>query len=354
MKPENLQCADSLNASKLDICRLASEHLLSTNPSMAERFGEDANQHWHEHFIDRIAELSESIAADEPQIFKSHVTWAQRAVSSRSINIEYIGATLTSLQVGINSVLDGDVRQLALAFLSSADNSFGETDQSLWDSMLDARQPHDRLALHYIQMVISGNVRAGMQVVLDALDEGFTSEDLYLRVLLPAQSEVGRLWHLNEVSVAEEHLVSTTTQRVMAILADRTPHKADRGHTAIATAVAGNAHDIGIRTIAYLMEFEGWRTIFLGSDLPRTDLPSAVQYYDADIVLLSTALGTQLRTLKKTISEIREVCADKTKIMVGGNGLSDVPDLWQKIGADGYTTDAKEAIELAAELVSKT
>lgn len=353
MRPENLLCADSLNDHKVAICRVASEHLLKNNPAMAERFGEDSSQHWHEHFIDRIAELSEAIAADEPQIFKSHVTWAQRAVSSRSINIEYIGATLTSLQVGIEKVLAADVQNLAVTFLTSATGSVAETDQTLWESALDSRQPHDRLALHYIQMIIAGNVRAGMQVVLDALEEDFSTEDLYLRVLLPAQSEVGRLWHLNEVSVAEEHLVSNTTQRVMAILADRTPHKADRGHTAVATAVAGNAHDIGIRTIAYLMEFEGWRTIFLGSDLPRSDLPSAIQYYDADIVLLSTALGTQLRTLKKTIAEIREVCSPKTKIMVGGNGLLDAPDLWQKIGADGYTTDAKEALTLAAELVAK-
>lgn len=353
MTPEKLKCADALTEGQHDICRVASDHLLETHPAMADRFGEDAIEHWREHFIDRIAELSEAIAADEPQIFKSHVSWAQRAVASRSINVDYIGTTLASLRVGLENTLPTDMQKIALSFLNNATDSMAETDQTLWESTLDSRLPYDRLALHYIQMVIAGNVRAGMQVVLDALEEGFTSEDLYLRTLLPAQSEVGRLWHLNEVSVAEEHLVTSTTQRVMAILADRTPHKADRGYTAIATAVAGNAHDIGIRTIAYLMEFEGWRTIFLGSDLPRSDLPSAVQYYEADVVLLSTALGTQLRTLKRTIREIREVCPQKTKIMVGGNGLSEVPDLWQKIGADGYTADAKDALTMADELVAK-
>lgn len=353
MTPENLKCADALIGGQHDICRIASDHLLATHPAMAQRFGEDAIDHWRDHFMDRIAELSEAIAADEPQIFKSHVSWAQRAITSRSINVDYIGTTLASLKIGLENTLPADLQKIAFAFLSNATDSIVETDQTLWESALDSRQPHDRLALHYIQMVIAGNVRAGMQVVLDALEEGFTPQDLYLRVLLPAQSEVGRLWHLNEVSVAEEHLVTSTTQRVMAILADRTPHKADRGYTAVATAVAGNAHDIGIRTIAYLMEFEGWRTIFLGSDLPRSDLPSAVQYYEADVVLLSTALGTQLRTLKRTIREIREVCPAKTKIMVGGNGLNEVPDLWQKIGADGYTTDALEALTMADELVAK-
>lgn len=353
MKPENLTCADALISSQQDICNIAANHLLETHPAMSQRFGDDARQHWHSHFVDRIAELSEAIAADEPKIFQSHVLWAQRAVTSRSINIDYLGTTLVSLQTGIEGVLSADAQKMALTFLESAANSVTETDHSLWESDLDAGQSHDRLALHYIQMLVAGNVRAAMQMVLDALEEDFSTEDLYLRVLLPAQREVGRLWHLNEVSVAEEHLVTSTTQRVMAILAERTPHKADRGHTAIATAVAGNSHDIGIRTIAYLMEFEGWRTIFLGSDLPRSELPSAVQYYDADVVLISTALGTQLRTLKRTVGEIRAVCAPKTKIMVGGNGLSDVPDLWQKIGADGYTADAKEALILADELVTR-
>jgi len=100
------------------------------------------------------------------------------------------------------------------------------------------------------------------------------------------------------------------------------------------------------------MEFEGWRTIFLGSDMPRAELPAAVEFYEADVVMLSVALSTQLRTLKRTVSDIRERCGPQVKIMLGGNGLNGVPDLWKLIGGDAYSKSINEALTIAEELVA--
>ena len=96
---------------------------------------------------------------------------------------------------------------------------------------------------------ITGESSAVQTIVLDAVSRGLPIRDAYLRVLLPAQQEIGRLWHLNQISISEEHLVSYTTQRVMALLSTRMPRKPDNGFTAIAGSVAGNVHDIGIRAV---------------------------------------------------------------------------------------------------------
>ena len=219
-------------------------------------------------------------------------------------------------------------------------------------SMLDAGLREDRLALNYLQTVLAGNVFPAMDTVLDAVSQGLPIRDAYLKVLLPAQQEVGRLWHLNEISISEEHLVSYTTQRVMALLSTRMPRKPDNGLTVIAGSVAGNVHDIGIRAISYLFEFEGWRTIYLGSDIPRQELPATMDSYDADLLLLSVALVTQLPATERAIAEIRSHSQRPVKIMVGGNGLAERPGYWKDMGADGYAADAVEALELASELVS--
>ncbi|MDG2320174.1 MAG: cobalamin-dependent protein [Rhodospirillaceae bacterium] len=348
MTQTNNECADVLTKNGQKIAAAASEHLLTENPEIKNLFGEDPLEHWTENFLDRITELSEALAAGQPQIFSSHVQWAYQAMSSRSLDTDYLSATLRSLRTGIEAVVPDNFCGPVISCLDEAVNIYAKGDALTWQSDLDPGLPLDRLALHYIQMVVSGNIWPGMQVVLDALKEDYTVKDLYLRVLLPAQAEVGRLWHLNEVSVAEEHLVTSTTQRLMAVLADHAARKSDQGYTVIASSVAGNAHDIGIRTIAYLMEFEGWKTIFLGSDMPRTDLPAAVKFYEADLVLLSIALTTQLKALKRAITDIRAVCGANVKIMVGGNGLRDTQDLWKELGADGYGPGVDEALDLAA------
>jgi methanogenic corrinoid protein MtbC1 len=319
MSLSNNECAESLIVNQKAIADAASLHLLQHKPEMTNWFGKNSQEHWIEHFLDRVMELSESVAAGEPQIFSNHISWAKQAV----INC-------------FDKALDLN----------------GSVEQAVWDSALDPRNTCDSVALDYIQAVISGNIWLGMQIVLDAVDEGLSIKDVFLRVLLPAQTEVGRLWHLNEVSVAEEHLLTSTTQRLMSVLAHRALRKPDRGHTVIAASVAGNAHDMGIRTIAYLMEFEGWRTIFLGADMPRSELPAAIKFYSADVVLLSIALSTQLRTLKRTVNEIREICGSDVKIMLGGQGLNNVPNLWKEIGGDGYSKSIEDAIEIADELVT--
>lgn len=332
------------------IAALASEHLLIRHPGIEGRFREDPFGHWRDYFLDRVEELSESLASGQSQIFTAHVKWASQAMASRTLDSMHLDATFASLRHGIAEVLSGEESEIVLICLDTAITQFDAEDTSGSESSLDPTLPLDRLALRYVQMVVAGNVWPGMQTVLDALQSGSSVEDLYLKVLLPAQAEVGRLWHLNEITVAEEHLVSSTTQRLMAVLSTHAPRKGDQGKTVVASSVAGNAHDIGIRAIAYLMELEGWRTIFLGSDMPRSDLPAAVKFYEADLVMLSIALSTQIRALKKSIADIRELCGRDVKIMVGGYGLSHTPELWRELGADGFTKDAQHAIVLAGLL----
>lgn len=347
----NIQASESLSVNGQKIASMASEHFLNTNPDIRKLYDDDPLAHWKDHFTDRITDLSESVAAGSPQIFAAHLQWANQAMVSRDLNADHLQTALQSLRVGIEAFIPQNQIEAVLACFNKAIETYATETPPSWESALDPSLPLERLALHYVQMVVSGNVWAGMQVVIDALDDGYSVKDLFLKVLLPAQAEVGRLWHLNELTVAEEHLVSTTTQRLMAVLAGRADRKSDRGHTAIATSVAGNVHDIGIRTIAYLMEFEGWKSIFLGSDMPRSELPSAVKFFEADIILLSIGLTTQLKSLKQTINGIRQKCGNDVKIMIGGNGLKETPDLWQQIGADGYATDLDDALEQATILV---
>ncbi len=352
MIERNIQASETLAENGKKIAEMATKHFLKNHPDLRDLYGSDSQELWQDHFSDRVADLSESIALGSSKIFSTNLQWANQAMASRDLNTDHLQVALQSLKISIESLIPQSHVEEVLLCLSEATKAFMTDTTLAWESELDPSIPLDRLALHYLQMVIAGNVWASMQLVIDALDDGFSVKDIFLKVLLPAQTEVGRLWHINQLTVAEEHLVSATTERLMAVLAVRANRKSDRGHTAVAASIAGNVHDIGLRAIAYLMECEGWRTIFLGADMPRSELPSAVKYFDADIVLLSVGLTTQLTSLKKTISCIREECGSAVKIMIGGNGLKESPSLWQHIGADGYAGDLEEALIKADNLVT--
>ena len=169
---------------------------------------------------------------------------------------------------------------------------------------------------------------------------------------MPAQREIGRLWHIGDVTVAEEHMVTSTTQRAMSVLAQHSTRKAPNGKTMIAASVATNAHDIGIRAIADLYQMAGWRVIYLGSDVPIEDLPPMISYFEADLLILSATLDVQIPQVFATIKNIRKRCEKQIKIMVGGYAFDQAPEMAKTVGADAYTTSVIAAVETGITLTA--
>ncbi|MDG1463454.1 MAG: cobalamin-dependent protein, partial [Gammaproteobacteria bacterium] len=339
----NPDAAKAIASNASSIATLACNKLLTKHSDMKDRFGYNTQELWTDHLEQRLIELSVALDAGDPSLFSERLSWSRSAMQARGLSTEDIDASLAELRSTITQELNDNHGTAALSCIDEALEVLAQTKYHAFDSQLDAGLPLDRLALQYVQTVVAGNVLPGMQLVLDAVKHGTSVADAYLRVLLPAQQEVGRLWHLNALSISEEHLVSYTTQRLMATLAMEATRKPDNGFTALAGAVAGNVHDIGIRAIAYLLELEGWRTIYLGSDIPKEEIPNTIETYEADVLLLSVALSSQLPATTETIETIRNNCDYPVKILVGGNGLYERAELWREIGADDYAADAKTA-----------
>lgn len=349
----NSEVAKQLESNALIIARLAYQDLATKDLSIVQRLGDEAQTIWTEYFSQKVMELSAALMAGDPQLFRDCMQWSVNAMQARSLRADDLDLSIDSLRSALMQHLTSEQLQSAIAYIDSAQAGIN-IDQPIKEIIgLDPGTECSRIALHYLQAVVVGNIHSGMDTIIDQVENGLSVEDAYLKVLLPAQQEVGRLWHANKLSVAEEHLVTTTTQRLMAVLAQMAPRSTENGMTVIAAAVSGNAHELGIRTITYLLEFLGWKTIYLGPDVPAADLPVTINCFDADLVLLSIGLSSQLKSLRQTIEQIRSKSQQPVSIMVGGNGFHGAPDLWRDIGADGFATSAEEALVLAQEILNQ-
>ena len=160
------------------------------------------------------------------------------------------------------------------------------------------------------------------------------------------------MWMAGEINVAEEHFASHTTKMVMGQLLSRAKFQPHNGKTALAAAVAGNRHDIGLYAVADFFEMAGWRTIQLGADVPITDLAQAVECFDVDLVALSASLNVQLETVRATIQAIRAGRrGDLVKVLVGGLAFAESGNLAVEMGADAYAAAPDEAVRVAGDLV---
>jgi len=190
-------------------------------------------------------------------------------------------------------------------------------------------------------------------MVLAAVDEGLTVPELYEEVLAPAQTRLGRMWHHGEISVADEHFGSATTQAVMARLRTRFQHAASNGRTVVATSTPGDLHEIGLRMVADLFEIDGWNVVYLGANTPTADVIEMLERRKPDLLALSVNTALTLRDAGQLIEEVRQ--ADDvaaTKVLIGGPPFRVVEDLWRELQADGCAISATEAVRIGNELTS--
>jgi methylmalonyl-CoA mutase cobalamin-binding domain/chain len=162
------------------------------------------------------------------------------------------------------------------------------------------------------------------------------------------QYEIGRLWQMNQISVAQEHYCSAATQLIMSQLYPYIFKTEKIGRRLVAACVGEELHEIGIRMVADFFEMEGWDTYYLGANTPTQSILRTIQEKEIDVLGLSTTMPFHVNILKDLIEKVR-LCpeGEKIKIMVGGYPFQVSPDLGKKLKADDYARNAQDAIEIA-------
>lgn len=217
----------------------------------------------------------------------------------------------------------------------------------------DETNPHLELATRYMRRALAARRREASRLILEAVEEGMSVRDVYLHVFQPVQHEIGRLWQLNRVTIAQEHVCTAITQLVMSQLYPRVFAGEKRDLRLVATCLGGELHEIGIRMVADFFEMEGWDTIYLGANTPAGEVVGEVVSVEAQLVAVSVTLSEHVEAAAALIREIRSDarCA-AVKVIVGGLPFNETPELWRRIGADGSARDAEQAIDLAERLVA--
>jgi MerR family transcriptional regulator, light-induced transcriptional regulator len=305
---------------------------------------------WKSHLTQRILELAAAVRLNKPELFARRISWLRKAVRARGAAEGELRAALESIRSALDRELPDRLRRsveepIRLAF--AALDAEIEPDEKA----LDGSTAEGRLGLEYLTACLEARADDAIALILDEIEAGRTIESVYADVLLPAQREIGQLWHAGDATIGEERLVSEATRTAMTLIVHRYAPPSDARKTVLSASVAGNAHDIGLRAVADLLRLKGCRSVFLGANMPTGEIASSALAFDAKLTLLSASLSTQISTIGAVIDRIRQVAGD-TKILVGGLAFENAPDLWHELGADAYGSDVRSAVATALSLIA--
>ncbi|MGC9400222.1 MAG: cobalamin B12-binding domain-containing protein [Anaerolineae bacterium] len=320
------------------------------HPALWQPFGEAGRAKSVRDVGYHLSYLAEALEVADPMLFAEYVVWAQTLFANLPFPEGTLEVTLTSLQEALQAALPPALWEVVMPYLEAGWAQLSETPLTP-PSFLPPDAPLNDLAQAYLDALLAGERHAAARLVLDAVDAGTTIKEIYLHVFQPVQREIGRLWQLNQVTVAQEHYCTAATQLVMSQLYPRLFDIPKKGRRLVATCVGGELHEIGVRMVADFFEMEGWDTYYLGASTPTESVLQALEAREADILAVSATLVFHVSEVAALIKRVREAWPEdrRPSILVGGLPFNTSPDLWRKVGADGYAPDAQAAIALAEQ-----
>lgn len=201
------------------------------------------------------------------------------------------------------------------------------------------------------ESVLEGNVKKVEELTRRAIADGTGTVTILDDGLIAGMGVVGELFKRKEVFVPELLLAARAMRAGMDLLE---PLLVSAGvepmGKAVLGTVKGDVHDIGKNLVGIMLKGAGFDIIDLGVDVPPEKFVAAVGEMGRGIVGMSALLGTTLPIMRTTIEALDAAgLRRQVKILIGGAIVTQ--DYADKIAADGYASNAAEAVTKAKELL---
>ncbi|HEX8723675.1 MAG TPA: cobalamin-dependent protein [Pyrinomonadaceae bacterium] len=351
-RPLEKEAGRAVTAARAALAEAVTARHYELNPALERRYGAAGREKCLQDASFHLSYLAESLEASLPSLFADYVAWAKVMLEARGVNASDLARNLSVISEVLGARLPGGAGEVAARYV---EEGLARLPQVAADppAFVAEGEPHAALARAYIEALLAGRRHEASRLVLDAAEAGVGVRDLYLHVFQRSQREVGRLWQLNLLGVAQEHYCTAATQLIMSQLYPRIFSAERRGRTLVAACVAGDLHEIGLRMVADFFEMEGWDTFYVGANAPAASVAQAVAERGADVLAVSATITAHVRHVRELVAAVRasRECAG-VKILAGGYPFNVEPELWREVGADASASDAAGAVEAAARLVA--
>jgi corrinoid protein of di/trimethylamine methyltransferase len=205
------------------------------------------------------------------------------------------------------------------------------------------------------QSVIDGAPDKAAELAQQALDSGVDPLEAVNHGFAAGITFAGDQFGCGQMFLPDLLASAEAMQAAMKILEPemlkRGSERETLGKVVLGTA-RGDIHDIGKNLVATILSASGFQIFDLGTSVTPEQFVAKASEIDADIVGISALLTTTMAGQKAVIEALdRNGMRPRVKAIIGGAAIT---QKWAaEIGADGYSRNAIDALELAKNLMGK-
>ncbi len=323
------------------------EALHERHPEWESRYGVRGRDYCREDLTYHLEYVRACIETGYSDPFREYARWLASVLENKGIPVAHLVESFELLaRAWANRLAPQDYALVDAVFWTgvAALEESGEYQPSFYRHLTAS----DPAAPTLCAALIAGDRGTARRMIFEPIEQGTELVDVGVGLIQPAMYEIGRLWQVSKVSIAQEHLATAISESLMAQAFASAEFAPPVRRKALFSCVEGNHHDLGLRMVSDAFEVKGWEVQFLGADTPTPSLLEQMDRFRPDLVGLSISMPSQVSTGREVIQNIRsDGGAGRPAVLIGGLALNQLDGLWRDLDADLWGANAREALREA-------
>jgi DNA-binding transcriptional MerR regulator len=141
-------------------------------------------------------------------------------------------------------------------------------------------------------------------------------EKTVVEIIYPFLQKIGILWQTRNITPAHEHFISNLIRQKIIVAIDGLPIPPKTARKILLFLPEGEMHELGLLFYHYLTRKDGFRTYYLGQNLPHEDLVKIVAVHKPELLITSITSPTAL-SIDSYFKKLQEDFPNQT-ILVSG------------------------------------
>lgn len=197
----------------------------------------------------------------------------------------------------------------------------------------------------FARAVLSGDEVAADTVIHDAIAAELSSAEVSEAIIAPALWLAGDLWERGEITVADEHLATEISMRVLVLEQETRRVQAQRNEYRVMLATpAGEHHVVALRMLCCQLCNAGYETMMLGSDVPADALAAAARRHGVDVMCLSVTMSGGTDRALLSLYEVQQR-VPSAGFVIGGQALTSRVPVRPGIEICRHVSDGVRAVD---------
>jgi DNA-binding transcriptional MerR regulator len=214
-------------------------------------------------------------------------------------------------QTNIRYYSDADLRRIiSISLLNNHGVKISKiadlSEEELNKMVIELSEQRSDTAIHIDQLVISmiDMEEEQFEKILSNLILRYGFEKTITEIIYPFLEKIGILWQTQNISPAQEHFISNLIRQKIIVAIDGLPIPPKEANRIVLFLRENEMHELGLLFYHYVCRRAGYRTYYLGQNVPFEDLVKVAAVHNPSILLTSITSNTNSMSAETYLKKI--------------------------------------------------